>query len=72
VNQIVLEMDLVTARDLFNALGGLGEHWAAGAPIAYPSREVVDRLTALYEKLARQAELPTATDAMRSFHSGKR
>ena len=42
---------------------------AAGAAIPYPPREVMARLTAVYEETARQAGFTSVADAMRARHA---
>lgn len=64
MKKVTLQLDEATARDLFDALEALGEHWAAGASIPYPPIETIYRLTSVYEGLAREAGFRTIAQAM--------
>jgi len=67
-DQIVLTMDRMTARDLYDSLHAVGEHWAAGAEIPYPSPAVIRNLTAVFENLGHRLDIPTMAESMQREH----
>jgi hypothetical protein len=70
--QIVLSMDRATARDLYDELYAVGEHWAAGAEIPYPPSDVMNRLIAVFNDLGHELGIPTMAERMRRYAwSGK-
>lgn len=72
LKKVTLQLDEATARDLFETLEALGEHWAAGASIPYPAMETIHRLTTIYEGLAREAGFRTIDQAMQEAISKHR
>lgn len=62
--RIVLSMDRTTARDLYDELYAVGEHWAAGAEVPYPPPDVMARLGTVYRDLERALGIPSMAEMM--------
>jgi hypothetical protein len=66
MREITLRLNEDVARILLEVLDGLGEHWAAGAPIPHPPRRVHQQLGVVTTQLHAQLGIPTIAEAMAS------